>query len=321
MNRFLIFLTAAFPLFIATIAIISKGSIKSYFMEEDPLLIVCIWALVFALCSFIGGISTNDYSWVDRLWSTLPIGFAFFYVYRSNFKQTSIIQGILVAIWGLRLTYNFARKGGYDKAEDYRWKILMNSKYLKNRFLWQSFNLCFICGCQIGLFILFTYPVYATMKYDDGKITPIFLLFCCLSFCMVIIETIGDQQQWNFQNAKAESKKNPEILKTYSHPEDIKMGFLTHGLFSYSRHPNYFGEVGFWWMIWFTSFSKLHNSLTSGIIGPLSLSILFIGSTIFTESITNSKYPLYKEYRRAVSPIIPFFHRKAFWDNLPQKLN
>ena len=320
MNRFLIFLCFAFPLFIATITLLSKGSIILFFSQEDPLYIVIIWALTFALCSFIGGIITNDYSWVDRLWSTLPIGFSFLYGYRSHFKGTSLVQLLLVTIWGIRLSYNFARKGGYDKAEDYRWKILMNSKILKNRFLWQSFNLFFICGCQIGLFILFTYPIYKTFLLDDGKISPLFLLSSCLSIFMIIFETIADQQQWDFQCAKAEYKKNPNIIKNYKHPEDIKMGFLTHGLFSYSRHPNYFGEVGFWWSIWLTSYSKIQNVFNSGIIGPLSLSCLFIGSTWFTESITNSRYSLYKEYRRAVSPFIPFFHKKSFWENLPQKL-
>jgi len=307
MNRFLVFLLATFPVLIAVIAILSKGKILDWLQNEDPLFIVCILAIVFAACSFIGGFTTNDYSWVDRLWSTLPIGFVWIYVWRSSFKPTLIVQGILVTIWGLRLSFNFARKGGYNKTEDYRWKILMAK--INNSFLWQLFHISFICCFQIGLFILFTLPVEKLMHSDDSTISPFFLIAAASSIFMIIYETIADRQQWDFQNAKAAARANPQI-KDSKYSLDIKRGFLTQGLFAFSRHPNYFGEIGFWWTIWFTTFTKIQNPIQAGIIGPATLTALFIGSTWFTESISASRYPEYKEYRRCVSPIIPFFSKK-----------
>jgi steroid 5-alpha reductase family enzyme len=46
------------------------------------------------------------------------------------------------------------------------------------------------------------------------------------------------------------------------------------------------------------------------IVGPILLSVLFIGSTIFTESISSSKYPAYAEYRRTTSMLIPWPPRR-----------
>jgi steroid 5-alpha reductase family enzyme len=85
-------------------------------------------------------------------------------------------------------------------------------------------------------------------------------------------------------------------------------GFCNRGLFRLSRHPNYCGELGFWWSVW------LAGALGSGgrvidwsIAGALALSAVFIGSTQFTEEISASKYPGYRAYQASTSPILPWF--------------
>mgnify|MGYP002620526474 CR=1 FL=1 len=47
------------------------------------------------------------------------------------------------------------------------------------------------------------------------------------------------------------------------------------------------------------------------VIGPVLLTLLFLGSTAFTESITKSKYPEYAEYQRTTSRLIPWFPRRS----------
>lgn len=271
--------------------------------HEDPLKVVIVWASSFALSSFVAGLVVREYSWVDRLWSTLPVCFVLFYAWRASFNPTMVTLSTLVTLWGMRLTFNFARKGGYSSTEDYRWSII--KKKLNNSFLWQLFHFFFICGCQVGLFVLFTYPVYCVSRLKGPTPNIPFFAGFCGAIGMLVIETTADQQQWNFQNAKHKDPKSSP---------DAQRGFLTHGLFAYSRHPNYFGEIGFWWCIWTTSMALIGNVAKSGIIGPLSLTALFCGSTIFTESISSSKYPQYKKYQHAVSPIIPFFHRELKFD-------
>lgn len=59
---------------------------------------------------------------VDRLWSLTPWWYVWIFAYFSGFHPRLVLCGVVSAIWGLRLSYNFARKGGYSVGdEDYRW--------------------------------------------------------------------------------------------------------------------------------------------------------------------------------------------------------
>lgn len=174
--------------------------------------------------------------------------------------------------------------------------------YLKNEVLWQIFHAIFICISQISMFVMFTLPIYKMIEHQKTEINIWFICSTLVAAGFLVIETIADQQQWNFQQDKKSGKIDPS--------GDVERGFLTHGLFSVSRHPNYFGELGFWWAIWLMSFSLIQNPVQSGIIGPISLTGLFVGSTIFTERISSSKYPQYKKYQSSVSAVIPWFPKQ-----------
>ncbi|MDR0323913.1 MAG: DUF1295 domain-containing protein [Treponema sp.] len=308
MKRFILFLTfIVFAIGICALVMLpfSGRDLASFFTSADPLIITALCALGFALCSFAFGLITGDYSWVDRLWSILPVAFVWYYAYRGGFTFSLCLIAALVSLWGLRLSFNFARKGGYTGTEDYRWNVLRAK--IKNPVLWQLFNLFFISSFQIGLFLLFTWPVYSIIKAGIGC-SVLFCVFAVLAFIFICIETAADQMQWNFHIAKkaaGEGKKFPE-----KYTNDVKNGFFSQGLFRYSRHPNYFGELGFWWSVWLMALSLVCGFVQSGFFGPVMLTILFIGSTIFTESITGGKYPKYKDYKAHTSPIIPWFAKK-----------
>lgn len=268
--------------------------------------VVGLWALGFAIAAFVFSIITKDYSWIDRSWSTLPVAFALYYAFRSGFALAPTIGAALVTIWGARLTFNFARKGGYTGMEDYRWLILR--KKITNPFLWQLFNLSFISLFQSGLFVLFTYPIYSLALYSEANlpVPVLFWVFAVLGFILICFEYIADQQQWDFHAAKKAAAEQKDYPPKYAN--DVKNGFLSQGFFAFSRHPNYFCELGFWWVIWLTAFSFTCDPVSSGLFGPAILTLLFIGSTIFGESITSSKYPEYKNYKKKVrSAIIPWF--------------
>ena len=81
---------------------------------------------------------------------------------------------------------------------------------------------------------------------------------------------------------------------------------MTTGLFRVSRHPNFFFEQAQWWAFYAigataavaSGLGLWGGALNWTIVGAALLTLLFIGSTIFTESITASKYPAYAEYQR-----------------------
>lgn len=153
------------------------------------------------------------------------------------------IATALILIWGIRLTYNFVRKGGYGlDSEDYRWP------YLAERIptgLWLLFNIFFICLFQNLLLVAITAPVYAAWRATLATVTPlnwIDLLAVVIFVAGLALETMADEQQWVFQEGKKKAIANKETLTG-----DNKRGFLTQGLFKYSRHPNFFGEMTIWW--------------------------------------------------------------------------
>ena len=89
--------------------------------------VTCLWILagVCGLC-WIASLLTGEHSWVDRLWSIVPIVYVAVFAAAARFADARLnTMLVLVALWGVRLTYNFARKGGYRRGgEDYRWAVL-----------------------------------------------------------------------------------------------------------------------------------------------------------------------------------------------------
>lgn len=76
--------------------------------------------------------------------------------------------------------------------------------------------------------------------------------------------------------------------------------FITTGLFRYCRHPNYFCELSLWFIIaWFANDWECFAGWTL-LLG------IFLGSTLLTEYISESKYKDYAEYKKHTSMLIPW---------------
>lgn len=94
----------------------------------DALLIVIIVAAIASLACWLLSLITRDTSWVDRAWSIVPVVYVWIFVAGAfaagDGSVRVVLMGVLATAWGARLTFNFARKGGYSGMEDYRWAIL-----------------------------------------------------------------------------------------------------------------------------------------------------------------------------------------------------
>ncbi len=204
------------------------------------------------LLTFIVGELTNNKSQVDKLWSIVPLIYAWFIAYSFDYQPRLILMAALVTLWGARLTYNFGRRGGYSwkfwtGEEDYRWEILRNRPPINGKRLpWTLFNLFFITGYQNVLIFLFTIPILAAalnentgLTFWDYGLAVVFIFF-------VIYETIADQQQWNYQKEKHRLLNANEPLS-----DKYKKGFTHKGLWGISRHPNYFAEQSIWVVFYF----------------------------------------------------------------------
>jgi steroid 5-alpha reductase family enzyme len=144
----------------------------------------------------------------------------------------------------------------------------------------------------MGLIFLFTLPILSAWQGSDTSLYWADYLIAGLMLLLIVLETISDQQQYDFQNEKYKKVELGQPLEG-----DYKRGFITSGLWTYSRHPNYTCEQLIWITFYLFSVSATGQWINWSIIGCILLVILFYSSAKFSENITSNKYPDYKKYQ------------------------
>ena len=317
---------------------------------DEPIVMIVWTSLVVMLLVFVLGLVTDKYSWVDKLWSILPVYYCWILGVSelrhgpimtlgggtcagagtgssaagssTNTGDTSICDGnqtittgfprvVIIAciatVWGIRLSYNFWRKDGYTwSGEDYRWPWV-KQHMIPNPILYQVFNLMFIAIYQIALLTIMLSPIYVCWYQTVAKQTPAqFTVYDLLGivltvFCL-IIESVADQEQWDFHERKHSKRLTAK---------EKKQGFLSDGLWAWSRHPNFFAEQSFWLSMCVFARAAVGQWVGWWVLGPVMLILLFQGSTTLTEHISASKYPEYHGYQQRTSRLIPMPPCKA----------
>jgi len=281
----------------------------------NPYLIAFVCCTFYAALTFTVSTWKSNYSQVDKLWSIVP----FLYTWMTVTDERTAVMAFLATIWGVRLTANFYRRGGYqwppwEGDEDYRWAHVKEGnpwKILRNPTVFLFFNLFFISIYQNILLLLITAPSFVawTASSDpafhdcytpfnffglDGLATLLVIFF-------IAIETIADNQQYTFQTEKYRQKNAGVEMKG-----DYKDGFCQSGLFAYVRKPNYTAEQCIWISYYIFSIAAMGGKLLNwSIIGSTLLVLLFKDSGALTENITLKKYPNYSEYQKRVPLYIP----------------
>jgi steroid 5-alpha reductase family enzyme len=162
---------------------------------------------------------------------------------------------------------------------------------------------------QNALLVLISLPAWTAYRHRSTPFDAIDLLLTVLFLLFTIGETVADQQQWNFHQWKAAEVRagrtpNPR--------------FLQSGLFRLSRHPNYFFELAQWWVIFLYGAVAARSLWEWTVIGPILLTLLFVGSTRFTEKISLSHYPEYELFQRSTSPVVPWFAHSVAVVQVPE---
>jgi len=270
--------------------------------------LVMIYIVAAGAC-FIVSLFSNNYSQVDKLWSVIPIAYVWIIAIRSGYEPRLLLMAALVTIWGIRLTYNFSRRGGYSLKfwtgeEDYRWAVLRAKPEFRANWKWTLFNLLFISYYQMGLILLFTLPALQSM--NGGPLGLFDYLVAAIFLGFVVLETIADQQQWVFQKEKNRLRALGQPL-----PDKYKKGFVSTGLWGVVRHPNYASEQAIWITFYFFSVIATGLWLNWSVIGAILLVLLFRGSSDFSEGISAGKYSEYSTYQEKVARFLPLRVRKS----------
>jgi len=218
------------------------------------------------------------------------------FVLSETYHKRQIAITVLVGCWGLRLTgYLFYRilKIGEDKRfDDRRENLLKFAAFWIFQALW-----VFI----VSLPVMYINSPYATMIPDELKISD--YVGIALFAVGLIIETIADQQKFNYRN-------NP----------DNKGHWCDTGLWSWSRHPNYYGEILVWWGAFAVSaeIAVYDSKLWTSVISPLFLMsiLLFLSGIPLLETKADEKYGSMEEYiiyKKRTSPLLllpPYLYQR-----------
>jgi len=264
-------------------------------MQPPFFQLVPVCAVIAAAC-WVLSITTRESSWVDRVWSIAPPCYVAWIALQAGLADARLdAMAVLTAAWGVRLTYNFARKGGYRPGgEDYRWQVMRErlgpAKY-------RIFEATFIAGFQNALLLLLAAPAHTVWAHRGRPWSAFDTVLVVLFVIFWLGELVADEQQWSFHRRKAELAKLGE---------SVPYGFLRDGLFRYSRHPNFFCEMAMWWTVYGFAVAATGQWLHWTIAGPVLLTLLFQGSTRLTESLSAAKYPAYAGYQRTTSRLVPW---------------
>ena len=293
---------------LVTLAVIP---LLAFLMDEPPTEIqkhvlrnlISVYVIAASFC-FIVSTLTRNHSQVDKLWSLMPIVYVWLVALSSELEPRLVLMASLVTVWGIRLSYNFSRRGGYSwnvltGEEDYRWAVLRAKPEFSATWRWVLFNLLFISFYQMGLILLMTLPAVRSMNGSPLGWADYLLAFLMLA--LIVIETIADQQQWDYHKTKRKLNEAGGEL-----PETYRKGFVHKGLWGLARHPNYAAEQAIWIVFYFFSVAATGNWLNWSVMGAILLVLLFWGSSNFSESISAGKYTDYPDYIKRIPRFLPF---------------
>ena len=150
--------------------------------------------------------------------------------------------------------------------------------------------------------LAFSSPAAAALQ-SSVPLGPLDATAAALYAILLLGEAVADRQMFVFQKEKYRRKKEGEPAGEYSR------GFIESGLWSVSRHPNYFCEVSIWWDFYLFSISASGQLINWTIVGPCFLTGLFVlprASLDVTEALSSRKYLDYPDYQRRVSRFLPW---------------
>ncbi len=305
------------PTIITAIIVVTLSALSIIFYppslsenQVDTLIILCIICGSSVLYCFVVGELSRNNSQMDKLWSLLPIAYTWVIAGKAGFNPRTTIYAIIVTLWAIRLTSNFARKGAYSLKfwtgeEDYRWRVLRKKKGLNNRFTWAIFDFFFISLYQNALVLAICLPSLVVME-STAPLGLFDFLATGLATFFILIEAIADEQQMAFYKTRAIFYNEGKTLDEMPYPSCL--GFNTNGLWGFMRHPNYLAEQAIWICLYlFVIGAGMTNYyiFNWSFVGPLLLILLFMGSSIFGENVSSGKYPRYKDYQKQVFKYLP----------------
>ena len=244
---------------------------------------ITIWHVNATIFIYLGSVLLKNSSLYDPFWSVAPVPIV---IYLSIQSENSILLKMLVIfpilLWATRLTRNWVISWEGFHHEDFRYIDLKNTNKYKaefNNFFGIHLFPTFIVNiCLYPLLYIFI---------NDVDVNIYLYISSIITFLAVILEAVADEQMRKF---RSDPKNKGKTMK--------------YKLWRYSRHPNYLGEIGFWFGIYFMGISSGFAPLWL-IVCPLAMLLLFVFvSCPMMDERSLKNRPNYREYMDNTSQLM-----------------
>lgn len=241
-----------------------------------------LFAMVFNLAMFIVAFKRATDRLTDISYALTFAALALFAVSQSYKESLHYLVSAMVLVWAIRLggflLYRVTKKG-----KDVRFDEMRSN-------FWKFLRFWFFQGLTVWVLMI---PVIA-LSQGATKITALSIVGCVVWLVGLLIESIADFQKFAFN-------QNPQN----------KDAWIDQGIWKYSRHPNYFGEI----LVWVGLYLVIVPSLTNlgaiiSLVSPLYIIILllFVSGIPLLEKSADKKWgtnKAYLDYKRTTSVLIP----------------
>jgi intracellular septation protein A len=249
---------------------------------------------ILAVFGYVISIARKRNDLADITWGFyfMAIAMVIFLMHTPKFDLRLVPLG-LVIIWGTRLSYHIWKRHRVT-SEDRRyvaWRTAWgNGWYFYVRSFLQVFLL------QGFLATLIALPLIVSLSYSGNTGIIWSVLGTSVWLVGFICESITDKQ-----------------LKNFLAIPTNKGRVMQSGLWSYSRHPNYFGEIVQWWGLFVIALGVPFGAIA--VIGPLVITVLivFVSGIPLAEAgmINNPEFQVYKKKTSALIPIPRWITKNA----------
>ncbi|HRG90398.1 MAG TPA: DUF1295 domain-containing protein [Chitinophagales bacterium] len=289
-------LTASFVIctFVYLIACTVAGAFLFFYTGNlSPLWLALIADVIATVVVYASSLIFKNSSLYDPYWSVIPPFIAWYWFSVNQTAGTiSLALMVSISVWAIRLTLNWARGWHGLVHEDWRYVMLRN----KNPKLYWLTNFGGIHMFPTLMVFAGMVPVYyastLATQLKCYTYSPVVLgLGVAIALVATIIELLADEQMRSF--------------KKRAKPGE----FINEGIWRYSRHPNYFGEILFWFGLWVIQLS-LRPHIWFTAFGWVAMLVMFLFASIPMMEVKNLKSkPGYAEYVKQVSVLIPWFRK------------
>jgi steroid 5-alpha reductase family enzyme len=232
-------------------ALAAAGILGWLLRDQHPLLVAGLADLLATVVVFGFSVAHDNSSLYDPYWSVAPVPIVIYWM--NGLGGRGLLVMALVVVWGARLTGNWLARWRGMGDEDFRYREIRRKT---GRLYWLASLISIHLMPTLWVF-LGLLPAFAAVT-RPSPLGLLDLAALLVTAGAIAIEAVADRQLRRF-------------LRTRRHAEEI----LETGLWGRCRHPNYLGEVLFWWGLYLFGLAA-DPSWAWSAVGPLSITLLFV---------------------------------------------